>query len=156
MLLTIGYVYLPLLLPKPSIRLWLLRLSLQWNAQTHNRHWLLIYTMKPTSTTAVVAIANLVNILLKLLQTYFSRKKNYSLNCMLVVNSAEEVIYYSVGSPGSYHDARVLRRTDLVEKLSTLPAQYHLLGKLVVICDSCVFFFHCMSVVASAHPEWGT
>jgi hypothetical protein len=50
---------------------------------------------------------------------------------MLVVNSAEEIIYYSVGSPGSYHDARVLRRTSLVEKLEALPKQYHILGELL-------------------------
>ena len=52
---------------------------------------------------------------------------------MFVVNSAEEIIFYSVGSPGSYHDGRVARRTNLMDKLQALPPQYHVLGKFNVL-----------------------
>ena len=47
---------------------------------------------------------------------------------MLAVDSAERVIHYSVGSPGSYHDARVFRISKLEDLLSTVPPCWHLLG----------------------------
>ena len=36
--------------------------------------------------------------------------------------------YFVAGSPGSYHDARVFRRTQLPEKLEAIPNDRHLLG----------------------------
>jgi hypothetical protein len=59
---------------------------------------------------------------------YFNRKKRFSINTMITVNSQEEIIHYCIGSPGSYHDARVLRRSGLPLLLSNLPADRHILG----------------------------
>lgn len=59
---------------------------------------------------------------------YYNRKKRFSLNVMLTVNSQEQVIHYSIGSPGSYHDARVFRRSGLPALIDSLPADRHVLG----------------------------
>lgn len=60
---------------------------------------------------------------------YFNRKKRFTLNVMLTVNSQEQVIHYSIGSPGSYHDARVFRRSGLPELVDTLASDQHILGR---------------------------
>jgi hypothetical protein len=63
-------------------------------------------------------------------EAYFNRKKFYSLNTLLVCDSQEQITFYSVGSPGSFHDARVYRRSGLEDKLVSLPAHLHVLGGL--------------------------
>lgn len=48
---------------------------------------------------------------------------------MFVINSCEEIVHANIGSPGSFHDARVYRRSELETLVHNLPPQYHLLGK---------------------------
>ena len=61
-------------------------------------------------------------------QVYFNRKKDYSVNLMLVTGSEEEILYNSGGAPGSWHDARVYRRSNLPTLLAELAFGYHILG----------------------------
>lgn len=70
-------------------------------------------------------------------ETYFNRKKFYSLNVMLVCDSNEHFTYYSVGSPGSFHDARVFRRSKLEERVDNLPEDRHILGECFMYVESC-------------------
>jgi hypothetical protein len=46
-------------------------------------------------------------------QSYANRKKILSLHLQAVCNADMEFIYYNFGLPGSCHDARVLRQSDL-------------------------------------------
>ena len=62
--------------------------------------------------------------------TYYNRKRRFSINVMLTVNSQEQVIHMNVGSPGSYHDARAFCRSGLPELVEGLPSERHLLGML--------------------------
>lgn len=61
-------------------------------------------------------------------EVYFNRKKDYSINLLLVVDALQKIIFYTAGSPGSYHDARVYRRSNLPNLISAFPRDYHLLG----------------------------
>lgn len=63
-------------------------------------------------------------------ESCYNRKKRFSLNVMVAVNSQEEIVSYSVGDPGRYHDSRVLRRSALLEKIDDLPIDRHVLGKI--------------------------
>ena len=46
-------------------------------------------------------------------ECYFSRKSMYALNVMIVCDDRKRIIYYNAGWPGSTHDNRVFRNTDL-------------------------------------------
>ena len=65
-------------------------------------------------------------------ETFFNRKKDYSLNCMFVCNSQEEILFYTVGSPGFYHDSRVFRRSGLQDLLDELPSDRRVLGMVYI------------------------
>lgn len=62
-------------------------------------------------------------------EAYFNRKKFYSMNVLLLCDSNEKFFFYNVGSPGSFHDARVLRRSRLEQLIDNLPADRHVLGE---------------------------
>ena len=62
-------------------------------------------------------------------EVYFNRKKNYAVNVLLVVDANEKILFYTAGSPGSYHDSRVYRRSNLPNLISTIPRHWHLLGR---------------------------
>lgn len=49
-------------------------------------------------------------------QDYFNRKGYYSLNLQVVVDSKKKFIDIYCGEPGSLHDNRVLRRSELFKK----------------------------------------
>lgn len=55
---------------------------------------------------------------------------------MAVVDPQQKIIYASCGSPGSYHDARVFRRSPLAAILDTIPEKYHLLGNILLVLTS--------------------
>ena len=46
-------------------------------------------------------------------ECYYSRKCFYALNVMVVCDDNKRIIYYNAGWPGSTHDNRVFRNTDL-------------------------------------------
>ena len=50
---------------------------------------------------------------LKYHECYFSRKSFYALNVMIVCDDQKRVIYYNAGWPGSTHDNRVFRNSQL-------------------------------------------
>ena len=49
-------------------------------------------------------------------ECYFSRKSFYALNVMIVCDDKRRVIYYNAGWPGSTHDNRVWRNSNLFKK----------------------------------------
>ena len=51
-------------------------------------------------------------------ECYYSRKSNYAINCCVVCDDQCRVIYYLAGWPGSTHDNRVLRNSDLFRNKS--------------------------------------
>lgn len=61
---------------------------------------------------------------------YINRHGTWSINVLAVCDDQERYIYYKVGAFGSAHDARVLRASDLPEKLQELPAGLCILGEL--------------------------
>ena len=65
---------------------------------------------------------------------YYNRKRRFSINVMLTVNSQEQVIHYNIGSPGSLHDARVFRLSGLPDALEGLQSDRHVLGAFSRFC----------------------
>ena len=68
-------------------------------------------------------------------QDYVNRKHYHSINLLAVCDSKKKFTYLSVGSPGSFHDQRVLYRTELWDKIDTTEAChifpsgfYHIVG----------------------------
>ena len=62
-------------------------------------------------------------------ECYFSRKSFYALNVMIVCDDMKRVIYYNAGWPGSTHDNRVFRNTDLFNNRGEYFSEYeYLLG----------------------------
>lgn len=59
------------------------------------------------------------------------RHGKHSINLTAVCDSDGKIIYYNVGAPGSFHDARVLRLSDLPDLLCSLPDQFHIIGELL-------------------------
>ena len=51
-------------------------------------------------------------------ESYYSRKSNYAINCAVVCDDNCRIIYYLAGWPGSTHDNRVLRNSDLYQNKS--------------------------------------
>lgn len=52
-------------------------------------------------------------------QDYVNRKHYHSINLLAVCDSKKKFTYISVGSPGSFHDQRVLYRTELWDKIDS-------------------------------------
>lgn len=46
-------------------------------------------------------------------ETYFTRKGNYAINMLIVCDAKGRITYYVVGWPGSVHDNRVWRNSDM-------------------------------------------
>lgn len=92
-------------------------------------------------------------------ETFFNRKKDYSINCMFVCNSQEEIFFYSIGSPGSYHDSRVFCRSGIQDLLDRLPSDRHLLGMKLLFpalspCYTWPLCYHYHHTVGdSAYPQ---
>ena len=62
-------------------------------------------------------------------ESYYSRKSNYSINCAVVCDDNCRIIYYLAGWPGSTHDNRVLRNSDLyMNKSKYFSINEYLLG----------------------------
>ena len=62
-------------------------------------------------------------------ECYYSRKSNYAINCCVVCDDKCRVIYFLAGWPGSTHDNRVLRNSDLSRnKAKYFGINEHLLG----------------------------
>ena len=62
-------------------------------------------------------------------ECYYSRKSNYAINCCVVCDDKCRVIYFLAGWPGSTHDNRVLRNSDLFRnKAKYFDTNEYLLG----------------------------
>ena len=92
-------------------------------------------------------------------ETFFNRKKDYSINCMFVCNS-QEIILYSIGSPGSYHDNWVFRRSRIQDLLDRQPSDRHLLGMKLLFpapslscCTKALCYQYHHVVGDSAYPQ---
>lgn len=56
-------------------------------------------------------------------ESYFDRKQNYSLVLQLVVDADKKIMDIHCGEPGSLHDSRVLRRSELYKNAFNDPAR---------------------------------
>ena len=62
-------------------------------------------------------------------ECYFSRKSFYSLNVMIICDDKNRVLYYNAGWPGSTHDNRVFRNSDIFTNREDYFSEYeYLLG----------------------------
>ena len=62
-------------------------------------------------------------------ECYYSRKSDYSINCTIVCDDLCRVTYFLAGWPGSVHDNRVFRNTDLFQnKAKYFSTNEYLLG----------------------------
>jgi len=59
---------------------------------------------------------------------WIDRKGHHSLNCAAVVDGQRRFIAAALGCPGSFHDGRVYRVSELDEKISSLPDDFHVIG----------------------------
>ena len=64
---------------------------------------------------------------------YINRKGFWSLNVMAVCDNSMKFMYYKIGAYGSAHDSRVLRCSNLMEQLESLPAGLCILGRFITI-----------------------
>lgn len=68
-------------------------------------------------------------------QDFFNRKKHYSINLQAVVNADMMFIDVYCGLPGSLHDSRVFRKSDLYQKVTENRAEF-LPNNTFIIGDS--------------------
>lgn len=68
-------------------------------------------------------------------EQYINRKLNYSLNVMAVCDSSGKFINIFAGYPGSVHDQRILKNSDLYKKATFPPTNFYLLGDSGYTCS---------------------
>jgi hypothetical protein len=59
---------------------------------------------------------------------WIDRKGSYSISCAAIVDSDLRFLHYVVGCPGSMHDQRVYRLSEIDDLLAAVPDSMHLIG----------------------------
>lgn len=59
---------------------------------------------------------------------WIDRKGQHSMNCAAIVDFQRRFIAYSIGSPGSFHDGRVYRLSEISSQIERLPHDCHVIG----------------------------
>lgn len=67
---------------------------------------------------------------------WIDRKNNFSISCSAIVDSELRFLHYVIGCPGSMHDQRVYRLSEVEELLADVPESMHLIGDSAYALDT--------------------
>ena len=80
------------------------------------------------------------------LKSYFSFKKRYTVSNLALVGYNKQIFYVAVDAPGSTHDARMLKNTQLYQKILESDAIYQRPLYIEYAPPVCSIFFITVSV----------